>query len=68
MWGGNPIKCIRFTKDQEAFVTTKYAEENMKMAQDYKYQFIPQNNAYLYKPTDPEDEKINYYHNLKENF
>lgn len=32
VWGGNPIKCIRFAKDQEGFVTAKYAEENMKLA------------------------------------
>ena len=26
VWGGNPIKFIRFAKDQEAFVTVNYAE------------------------------------------
>lgn len=27
VWGGNPIKFIRFAKDQEKFVTKKYIEE-----------------------------------------
>jgi len=54
VWGGNPIKFVRFARDQEKFVTKVYVETANDLAEVYKYQFIGHNNAYLYKPSDPE--------------
>lgn len=54
VWGGNPIKFVRYAKDQEKFVTKKFIDENESVTAAYKYQFLPYNNAYLYKPSSEE--------------
>lgn len=51
VWGGNPIKYIRAAKEQENFVTKNLAEEISMKRTEYYHQFLPYNNAYLYKPS-----------------
>ena len=51
VWGGNPIKFVRYAKEQEKFVTLNFVEHHMKNLPAYKYQFLGYNNAYLYKPS-----------------
>lgn len=53
VWGGNPIKFIRPAKQQESWVTRNLAVDINKKVDEYYQQFLPINNAYLYKPTDP---------------
>ena len=53
VWGGNPIKFVRIAKEQEAYVTKNLVREITTQTGEYHYQFLPFNNAYLYKPTDP---------------
>lgn len=62
VWGGNPIKYIRNAKDQEKFVTKTLVDEIKAKNSEYNYQFLPYNNAYLYKETDPSDEKVEAHH------
>jgi carbonic anhydrase/acetyltransferase-like protein (isoleucine patch superfamily) len=52
LWGGNPIKFVRHAKEQEAWVTLEEAREQMRNTYDYREQFLPYNNAYLYKPNE----------------
>ena len=54
VWGGNPIKFIRYTHDRELLVLASYAEEMALKAEGNKHQFLPYNNAYLLKENDPE--------------
>ena len=49
VWGGNPIKFIRHAREQTGFVTANVAESQFGVAQQYVYQFLPYNNAYLFK-------------------
>ena len=72
VWGGNPIKFIRAVKEQESWVTRNLAVDINKKVDNYNQQFLPINNAYLYKPTDPnvlfpliQDENIRNYDIIK---
>jgi hypothetical protein len=49
VWGGNPIKFIRHAREQTGFVTANIPIELYDTYEKYKYQFLPYNNAYLYK-------------------
>lgn len=49
VWGGNPIKYIRKSKEQEAFVTLDYARYNNLNSESYTNAFLPYKNAYLYR-------------------
>ena len=55
VWGGNPIKYIRKALEQEGFVTFDYARHLNISGSDYKFSFLPYNNAYLYchGPSEP---------------
>lgn len=55
VWGGNPIKYIRKALEQEGFVTFDYARHLNISGSDYKFSFLPYNNAYLYRhgPSEP---------------
>lgn len=35
-------------------MTFRYVEAQMTLGSEYSLQFVPYNNAYLYKPSDPE--------------
>ena len=62
VWGGNPIKFVRYAKEQEKFVTQTFVEESMKDTNIYKYQFLGYNNAYLFKSS---NEEVTNFDNLE---
>ena len=49
VWGGNPIKFIRYAKEQENFVTLDYARYVNLYAGRYTKSFLAYGNAYLYR-------------------
>jgi carbonic anhydrase/acetyltransferase-like protein (isoleucine patch superfamily) len=49
VWGGNPIKYIRKSLEQESFVTLDYARHANLQAESYTNAFLPYSNAYLYR-------------------
>lgn len=53
VWGGNPIKYIRTSREREAYISRDYANIIHESTFDYKEAFIALPNAYLYKPSSP---------------
>lgn len=49
VWGGNPIKYIRKTMEQEAFVSLDYCRQANDKGEEYTTAFLPYSNAYLYR-------------------
>jgi hypothetical protein len=54
VWGGNPIRFVRFAMDREVTVTKYTIDTTIDFGRTYKYQFLPFANSHLYKRSDPE--------------
>ena len=49
VWGGNPIKYVRYAKEQEGFVTLDYARYVNLATRRYTNTFLAYGSAYLYR-------------------